>query len=294
VSLRAPAAGADGGLGRLVPALFVVLWATGFVAARLAMPHVPPLGFLAVRFAATIAVLLPLILLARAPWPSWRDAGHLAVAGLLIHSAYLAGVWIAVRLGMSAGLVALIVNLQPVLTAAWLAFGAERPGARQWIGLALGFGGVALVVAHRTGTDGLGAASIAFAVIGLVSITAGTLYQRRHVPSFDLRTGAFVQYGASLMALAPLAAFVETGAWTLNADVWIALAWSVLGLSIGATFLMNLLIRRGSATRVASLFYLVPPVTALQAWLLFGEPFGLVAALGMACVAVGVALVVRS
>jgi drug/metabolite transporter (DMT)-like permease len=294
VSPRPAATAVDGGLGTVVPAVFVLLWATGFVAARLAMPHVPPLGFLALRFAGTLVVLLPLILAAHAPWPSWRDAGHLAVAGLMIQAGYLAGVWIAVALGMSAGLIALIVNLQPVLTAAWLAFGRERPGARQWAGLALGFGGVALVVAHRTGTDGLGVASIAFAVAGLLAITAGTLYQRRHVPSFDLRTGAFVQNAASLAAIAPLAAFLESGPWAPNAGVWIALAWSVLGLSIGATFLMNVLIRRGSATRVASLFYLVPPVTALQAWLLFGEPFGVTAALGMACVALGVALVVRS
>ncbi|MFM1990418.1 MAG: hypothetical protein RJA99_3375 [Pseudomonadota bacterium] len=288
------AAAADGGLGIVVPAVFVVLWATGFVVARLAMPHVPPLGFLALRFAATLVVLGPLILAARAPWPSWRDARHLAVAGLMLHAGYLAGVWTAVALGMSAGLVALIVNLQPVLTAAWLASGRERPGARQWAGLALGFGGVALVVAHRVGTDGLAIAPVACAFAGLVAITAGTLHQRRHVPAFDLRTGAFVQYAASLVALAPLAAWVETGTWAPNAEVWIALAWSVLALSIGATFLMNLLIRRGSATRVSSLFYLVPPVTALQAWLLFGEPFGAVAALGMLCVAVGVALVVRT
>jgi len=282
------------GLGTVVPAVFVVLWATGFVAARLAMPHVPPLGFLALRFAATLAVLAPLILIARAAWPDRRVAGHLAVAGLLIQAGYLAGVWVAVALGMSAGLVALIVNLQPVLTALWLAVGHERVGARQWAGLALGFGGVALVVAHRVDTDRLGVASIAFAAAGLLAITAGTLYQRRHVPVFDLRTGAFVQNAASLAVIGPLAVWVEHGPWTPTAGVWIALAWSVLGLSIGATFLMNLLIRRGSATRVASLFYLVPPVTALQAWALFGEPFGGLAALGMLLTAAGVALVVRS
>ncbi len=285
---------AGAGLGIVVPAVFVVLWATGFVAARLAMSHVPPLGFLALRFAATLVVLAPLILVARAAWPARRDLGHLAVAGLLIHAGYLVGVWVAVALGMSAGLVALIVNLQPVLTALWLAYGHERIGARQWVGLALGFGGVALVVAHRIDTDRLSAVSIAFAFAGLLAITAGTLYQRRHVPVFDLRTGAFVQNAASLAVIAPLAAWGEQGAWAPTAGVWIALAWSVLGLSIGATFLMNMLIRRGSATRVASLFYLVPPVTALQAFVLFGEPFGGLAALGMVMTAAGVALVVRS
>jgi len=284
----------DAGLGTVVPVLFVLLWATGFVAARVAMSQVPPLGFLALRFAATLAVLAPLILIARAPWPDRRGLAHLAVAGLLIQAGYLAGVWIAVALGMSAGLVALIVNLQPVLTALWLAFGRERIGLRQWAGLALGFGGVALVVAHRIDADRLGPDSIAFAVAGLLSITAGTLYQRRHVPSFDLRTGAFVQYAASLAAIAPLALWVEHGPWAPNAGTWIALAWSVCALSIGATFLLNTLIRRGTATRVASLFYLVPPVTALQAWALFGEPFGMLAALGMLLTAIGVALVVRT
>lgn len=284
----------DGGLGTVAPALFVVLWATGFVVARLAMPHAPPLGFLALRFAATLVALAPLILLARAPWPDRRTAGHLAVAGLMIHAAYLAGVWAAVAAGMSAGVVALIVNLQPVLTAIWMALGTERIGARRWLGLALGFGGVALVVAHRVGTEGLAPSSVALAALGLVAITAGTLYQRRYAPSFDLRTGSFVQYAAAFAATAPLAAVLEPDArWDWGAPLAFALAWSVFALSIGGVFLMYLLNRRGSATRVASLFYLVPPVTALQAWLLFDEPFGVRAAVGMGLVALGVALVVR-
>jgi drug/metabolite transporter (DMT)-like permease len=291
---RPAGASADGGLGTVAPALFVVLWATGFVVARLAMPHAPPLGFLALRFAVTLVALAPLILLARAPWPDRRTAGHLAVAGLMIHAAYLAGVWAAVAAGMSAGVVALIVNLQPVLTAIWMALGTERIGVRRWLGLALGLGGVALVVAHRIGTEGLAPSSIALAALGLVAITAGTLYQRRHAPSFDLRTGSFVQYAAAFAATAPLAAVLEPGArWDWGAPLAFALAWSVFALSIGGVFLMYLLNRRGSATRVASLFYLVPPVTALQAWLLFDEPFGVRAAVGMALVAVGVGLAVR-
>jgi len=294
VTARTAAGAADGGLGTAAPALFVVLWATGFVVARLAMPHAPPLGFLALRYAATLLALAPLILVARAPWPDARTAAHLAVSGLLIHAAYLAGVWVAVATGMSAGVAALIVNLQPVLTAIWLALGAERIGARRWTGLALGFCGVAMVVAQRAGTEGLATTSVALAVGALLAITAGTLYQRRHAPAFDLRTGAFVQYAASLSATAPLALLLERDArWDWGAPLAFALGWSVLALSIGGVFLMFVLIRRGSATRVASLFYLVPPVTALQAWLLFGEPFGLLAALGMALVALGVALVVR-
>jgi drug/metabolite transporter (DMT)-like permease len=153
---------------------------------------------------------------------------------------------------------------------------------------------VALVVGHRIGVESLSTASVALATLGLLAITAGTLYQRRHAPSFDLRTGSFVQYAASLAATAPLALLLEREAhWDWGAPLALALAWSVLALSIGGVFLMHLLNRRGTATRVASLFYLVPPVTALQAWMLFGEPFGLPAAIGMALVAIGVALVVR-
>jgi drug/metabolite transporter (DMT)-like permease len=289
----APRRGADG-LGTVAPALFVLLWASGFVVARLAAPHAPPLGFLALRFAATLAVLVPLIVWARAPWPDARTAAHLAVAGLLLHAAYLGGVWVAVSLGMSAGVSALIVNLQPVLTALAVSRGREPVAPRQWLGLALGFGGVAMVVAHKAGTEGLGGASVALASGALVAITVGTLYQRRHAPSFDLRTGTFVQYAASLAVVAPLAVLLEDRGFDWGAPLLFALGWSVLALSIGAVFLMFALIRRGSATRVASLFYLVPPVTAIQALLLFGEPFGWPAAIGMGLAALGVALVVRT
>jgi drug/metabolite transporter (DMT)-like permease len=292
--MTAPAA-APIGLGRVAPALFVLLWASGFVAARLAVPHAPPLGFLCLRFAFTLLALVPLILVARAPWPQGREVVHLMVAGLMIHAGYLCGVWVAVSLGMSAGLTALIVNLQPALTAvAVLTQAGERTGPRQWLGLALGFGGVALVVAPRISTDGSSAAGVALCVGALLSITAGTLYQRRHLPAFDLRTGTFVQYAASLAVVAPLALALEDGTFDFGTELAIALAWSVFALSIGSIFLMYGLIRRGSATRVASLFYLVPPVTALQAWVLFREPFGWTSALGMALTALGVALVVRT
>jgi drug/metabolite transporter (DMT)-like permease len=282
-----------GGLGTVAPVLFVLLWASGFVVARLAMPHAPPLGFLALRFGLTLLVLMPLIWLARAPWPDRRTTGHLLIAGLLIQAGYLSGVWLAVSLGMSAGVSALIVNLQPVLTALAMSRRGEPGGPRQWLGLLLGFGGVLLVVAPRIGADGPSALSVLLCVGALLSITAGTLHQRRHAPDFDLRTGMFLQFAVSLAVLGPLALTFESQRFEPVPALVFALGWSVLALSIGAMFLMFTLIRRGSATRVASLFYLVPPVTAVQAWLLFREPFGLNAALGMALTAIGVALVVR-
>jgi drug/metabolite transporter (DMT)-like permease len=284
---------APAGFGTLVPVLFVLLWASGFVVARWAATVSTPLAFLALRFALTLLVLWPLILAARAPWPDPRTLRHLAVVGLLIHAAYLGGVWVAVWLGMSSGVSALIVNLQPVLTAVWMAQFGERLRGRQWLGLVLGFGGVALVLAHKVDAEGLSIAAIGLCAGALLAITAGTLYQRRFAPDFDLRTGTFVQYAAALVAVAPLAWAIEGALPRPGVTLAVALAWSVLALSIGGVFLMFVLIRRGSATRVASLFYLVPPVTAVQAWLLFGEPFGLLAVAGTVLTAIGVALVVR-
>lgn len=275
------------------PAFFVFLWATGFVVARYGMPHAPPLGFLSLRFVLTCVVLLPVILVFGARWPDLRRTLHLGVCGLLIQAGYLSGVWCAIKLGMPAGLSALIVNLQPVLTAfagPWL---GERVSPRQWLGLVLGFGGVVLVVAQKLTTLGLAPVTVWLCVMSLASITAGTLYQKRFVPNFDLRTGTVIQYAAALAVIWPLSLLIEDEPFRWNGELWFAVGWSVFALSIGAIFLMFGLIARGAATRVASLFYLVPPCTALMAWLLFGEPFGPVALAGMLTTAVGVALVQR-
>lgn len=279
-----------------IPMGFVLLWSTGFVVARWSAPHSPPLVFLALRVAIAALVLALWAVLARAPWPQRKAMWHLTFAGMLVHGCYLAGVWVAISQGMPAGLTALIVNLQPVLTALtapwWL---DERQSARGWLGLFLGFAGVAMVVAHRVSIDHLALSSIVFSVIALAGITAGSLWQKRFVPQFDLRTGTCIQYVASFLILAPLAWLFE-GVWPAwHPDLLGTMLWSVFALSIGAVFLMFMLMRRGEATRVASLFYLVPPVTALMAWALFREPFGLMAAFGMVVTAVGVSLVqVRS
>ena len=243
-----------------------------------------------------VALMLPLALVLRAPWPASRaQALHIAVAGVLLHGGYLGGVFAAIHAGMSAGLAALIVGVQPILTALAAApLLGERVSARQWVGLALGFGGVALVVAQRLSLGGVSGFSFAMAVVALVSITLGTVYQKRHCGAFDLRSGSVIQFVAAGLVLAPFAILVEREPvrWTL--ELAFAMAWLVCVLSIGAISLLAILIRQGAATKVASLFYLVPPVTATIAFFLFGERLGPLALAGFALAAIGVAIVVRA
>jgi drug/metabolite transporter (DMT)-like permease len=280
---------------RSMPAVFVLVWSTGFVVARYGMPHAPPLSFLTLRYALSVAVFALWIALGRAKWPADRAQwGHLAVTGMLIHAGYLGGVWAAVKAGLGAGTVALIVGLQPVLTALWVsASGQEqRVRGRQWLGLALGLAGLLLVVWRKLGVGEINARSLSLAVFALLAITIGTLYQKRHVRSNDVRTATFIQLIAALIVTAPLALFEnETVRW--HPELIGALAWSVLGLTLGGSSLLFLLIQRGAATSVTSLLYLVPPCTALQAWWLFGESLSAQVLAGLALTAVGVALVVR-
>ena len=270
---------------------FVLVWSTGFIVARYGVPHAPALTFLALRFALTLLVLAPLIMVQQARWPSLREAAHLAVAGLLIHGIYLSGVWIAIEHGMPSAMSALIVNMQPILTAVWVAWAGEQVTRRQWLGLSLGLVGVVLAVASKWTAEGVSVTNLLCCVASLAGITAGTLYQKRKVPTFDLRTGTFVQLAASLALVGPFALALESRPVMWNAELMLALAWAVLAISIGAVFLLFRLIERGSATSVTSLMYLVPPSTALMAWLLFDEAYGWWAAAGMALAAAGVALV---
>jgi len=278
-----------------MPAVFVLIWSTGFVVARYGMPHAPPLGFLAVRYALSVLAFGAWIALVRAAWPSGRSQwGHLAVSGVLMHAGYLGGVWAAVKLGLGAGTVALIVGLQPVLTAVWLSAtgGAHAIAARQWLGLLLGFGGLLLVVGHKLGAGEVTAANFALAAFALLSITAGTLYQKRFVQPCDVRTANAVQLAAALIVTAPLA-WLEAGAWQMHPELVGAMAWSVLVLTLGGSSMLYLLIQRGAAAKVTSLLYLVPPCTAVLAWLLFGEALSAQVLAGIAVTAVGVSLVVR-
>lgn len=286
---------AEGALLRAMPAVFVLIWATGFVVARFGMPHAPPLGFLAVRYALSILAFAIWLLFARAAWPRGRAQWlHLSVVGALMHAGYLGGVWVAVKAGLGAGLAALIVGLQPMLTAMWVSGSGQQRVARvQWIGLALGLGGLVLVVGHKLGQGEAGFFNVAAAVFALFSITAGTLYQKRFVTPCDVRTANLVQLLAALAVTAPLALLVG-GAWELHPELIGAMAWSVLVLTLGGSSLLYLLIQRGAATSVSSLMYLVPPCTALMAWQLFGEALSVAVLAGLALAAAGVALVVRA
>jgi drug/metabolite transporter (DMT)-like permease len=276
------------------PALFIFIWSSGYVVAKYAAPHAEPLSFLLLRYAGVIALMGVLAAIAKAPWPSsWREAGHIAVAGVGIQAAYLGGVWVAVKHGMPAGVVALIVNLQPVLTAVAGPLIGERVNARQWVGLLLGFAGVALVVSQKLTTTGMGFGPIALAVMALLAMTAGTLYQKRFCPRFDLRTGQVIQFAASIAVTLPFALAFESFSVHWNLPFAAAMLWSIVVLTGGGISLLFLMIRHGAATQVTSYLYLVPAVTAAMAWAMFGETFGLTAAAGMAITLVGIALVVR-
>jgi drug/metabolite transporter (DMT)-like permease len=280
---------------RAAPVLFVLIWSTGFIVARYGMPHAPPFSFLAWRFALSVLCFMVWLLVARAVWP--RDPKqwlHLAVTGLLMQLGYLGGVWAAVKSGMSAGVSALIVGLQPLLTALWVA-GVARSSQvswRQWAGLLLGLAGLVLVVWRKMGIGEASPATVAMAVGALLAITAGTLYQKRWVATGDVRCAAAIQMMAALVFTLPLA-WLETEPVRWNLALAGAMAWSVLALSLGANSLLVLLIQRGAATRVTSLLYLVPPCTAVMGWLLFGELLTPAVVLGMALCAAGVWMVLR-
>ena len=279
----------------LAPALFVLLWSTGFIGARLGVPYAEPFTFLCLRFVLVLLVMAPLAVALRARWPpTARERAHIAVAGTLMHGGYLAGCFTAVYHGMPAGVIALVVGLQPIVTAfAAAPVLGERVSPAQWLGLVLGFGGVVLVMWEKLGLQELNVASVAWSLVALASITAGTIYQKRYCASFDLRSGSVIQFGAALLVLLPLAIVTETMTVRWTGEFVFALAWLVLVLSIGAISLLFHLIEHGEATRVSSLFYLTPPTTATMAWALFGETLHAMALAGMVIGIAGVALVVR-
>ena len=287
---------------KAMPVVFVLIWSTGFIVARYGMPHAPPFSFLLVRYLLSILCFLPWIWLARVKRPQNRmHLLHLAVTGILMHAGYLGGVWAAVKAGMGSGLSSLIVGFQPVLTAIWLSYslrGSEQPGVsrRQWLGLLLGFAGLLMVVWRKLTLDSpmdhVSPINMAFAIGALLSITIGTLYQKRFVQPCDVRSANTVQLMAAFVVTLPLA-LAEPEAMRWNAELAGAMAWSVLGLTLGGSSLLYMLIQKGAAASVTSLMYLVPPTTAIMAWLLFGEAITLTTLLGTALTALGVSWVVR-
>lgn len=281
----------------ILPWVFVLLWSTGFIGARYGLPHSEPFTFLSWRMAGNLLVFFLLMRLFKVALPRrtalWKQQ---MIAGALVHTAYLGGVFSAIELGMPAGLAALLVGLQPLLTALIMALVYQStPSAKQWFGLALGIVGVALVLSNgkadfmQAGSgSSLSWIQLGWIVLALVGITLGTLYQKNYCQPQPLLAATFIQYLSGLLVMLPVALLTETTQVQWHPEFVGALVWSVLVLSVGAILLLMLMIQAGEATRTASYFYLVPPVTALQAWLLFDEQLTVIALIGMVITVIGV------
>lgn len=283
-----------------MPFVFVFIWSTGFISARLGMPYAPAMSFLAIRCALSVLCFLIWIGLSTGfnaiTWPSSRQQWmHLLLTGVLVQAGYLSGVWLAIKAGMGAGLTALIVGLQPILTALWVGLISkqERVSRWQWAGLGLGFSGLALVVSGKL-SAGLEVTpfTLGWTIFSLISITVGTLYQKRFVEPVDVRVGNGIGLAGAAVVCLPFA-LLDTAPIILHPQLMFAMGWAVLGLSLGGSSLFYLLVQRGAATSVTSLLYLVPPTTAAIAWLLFDEHISLVTIAGTLLCAMGVWFVVR-
>ncbi len=284
-----------------MPGIFVLLWSTGFIGAKFGLPYAEPFTFLFIRFVLTLMLLIPLTWLMRISWPSsprlWK---HIAVSGLLVHGTYLGGVFYGIYLGMPAGLAALLVGLQPLLTATCAGpLLGERLTKQQWLGLLLGLIGISLVLGSKlelgsTLFSGFGAGALISVMAALAGISLGTLYQKRYCTSMPLLSGAVIQYIAAGVLLGFGALLFESREVEWSMTFILTLGWLVLILSIAAILLLMALIKKGEASRVASLFYLVPPVTALQAWWLFYERLPLMGVIGMVIAVAGGVMVVKA
>jgi drug/metabolite transporter (DMT)-like permease len=278
----------------IAPILFVLLWSTGFIGARYGLPYIEPMTFLAVRMLFVVAIMTAIALVAQARWPFGAEIGHSLVAGALVHGLYLGGVFTAISQGVPAGISALIPGLQPILTSTIASrFMGEKVTRQQWLGLVLGLVGVLLVLHDRSIVLAGSPLGWMASFASLIGITLGTLYQKRYCGRIDWRAGNTVQYIGALVLFALAAFTFETRTIHWSGELIFAMAWLVLVLSIAAVGLMYWLIRRSAATGFASLFYLVPAVTALLAFLLFGERLDALSILGILVCAVGVVLANR-
>ncbi|WP_112661698.1 DMT family transporter [Microvirga flavescens] len=282
-------------LARLAPPLFVVIWATGFIVARTIAPYAEPLTFLLVRYVLAGLVLALVVVAARASFPrtgrEWRDG---LIAGVLLHGFYLGAVFWSVKHGLPAGIMALVAGLQPLVTGLLARpLLGEHVSPRRWLGIGLGFAGAGLVVLPKLG-GGIPPLALGVGVLGMLSITLGTIWQKRTAAAADLRVNALVQYIGAAAVTVPMVLLSEQGHMDFTLPLWLSLVWAVFGLSIGAIGLLLFLIRHGAVTGVATLLYLVPPVSALMAYVLFGETLSLVQMLGMGLAALGVAVASRA
>ena len=276
----------------LLPTMFVLLWCTGYLVVPIAMADAGPVRFLALRFGSAAMLLAVAAVVLRAPWARRRiDYAHMAVVGLLLHGVGLGGVWVALDLGVETGVAALVMGTQPLITAALaVGFIGERIDLRAAAGLGVGFLGVTLVIHHKL--SGVGdPAGLTAVVVAVVAMTLGMLYQKRRCAHIDLVTSTTVQLAVAGAAAFAVASWIGDRPVEWTARIFATLGWSVLVLSIGATIVLYMLLRRGDASRVASLLYLVPPLTAVMAWVAFGETLAWLTIAGMVLTATGVALV---
>ncbi len=279
-----------------IPILFVLLWSTGFLGAKFALPFIEPFYLLCIRFSITVGVFFLLILIFKAEWPSWQQARRQMAVGVMIHGAYLGGVFAAVKMGMPAGISAIIVGIQPVLTAliGWQ-FMSEKLRPLQWFGLVLGLIGVTVIIisTRETNTEGMSWTAILFTLVSLFGISIGTLYQKHIGAGVSLLGGAFWQFLSTAALMGILAWNFETREVIWDTQLILTLLWLIFGLSVTAILLLMYMIREGESAKVASYFYLVPAVVSVETWYLFNESLPLIAILAIVVTIVGVYLVVK-
>jgi len=276
-------------------ALFIFFWASGFVAAKFGLPYTEPLTFLMLRFGLALFILFFISLVWPFRWPSSSTSVlHIVIAGLLVQTTYLVGVFYGIYLGLSTGVMALIVGLQPLITGCLASpILGEKLVSKQWFGLGLGFVGLGLVVAEKIDLSGQSLWGIMFAGLALLGITVGTIYQKHYCIGIDIRAAVTIQNAASCIIVGILAVLFEPLHIDWTGQFFVALAWSAFGLSVIAIALYFFLIQRGATAKVTSLIYLSPPTTAIMGWLMFEETFAILALLGLAIAAAGVAIVNR-
>ena len=277
----------------VMPIMFVFLWSTGFIGAKMGLPYIEPMTFLAIRFVACSLLFLPLVFLTNTRWPtSWQQAAHIGFAGLLMHGGYLGSIFWAISLGVSAGTAALIAGIQPLIVAALAGIVlSEKVSFRQWIGLLAGLGGVFLVVSNKLSLSEGSVFGFGLCFFALFCMSIGTLYQKKYCSDMSLKSGNFIQFVVASLYFILLSFIMEEQAITWTGELIFALVWLVFVLSLGAVSLLYILLRKGAASSVSSLFFLVPPCTAIVAFILFDETLSGNALIGMVVAILGVALV---